>query len=239
MSLQLVEILKIQKELLSLPRSKERFDVYLKTMTGGTDDLMIPIGSFNPMSKEHVSSVIDQLTELRAEAILASVLRDFNSKELGFKEDFKVALVVVDDVKGGWTCRESIELERLTKISEELKRKWITVLWWCGDSCTPELIRREMVSQTFKSLQILQKGPIKTLKNWVELEAQAMRAARVELESKNYEWLPKFKSLLSLSDVPTLISAIFGDAAAEKLGYEKLGFPKDAGKLVAQVQDIT
>lgn len=229
MSLQSVPLLKTQQELLLLPKSQERFDAYLQAMTGGTDDILIPIGAFNPMAKEHVAGVIDHLLKHRAEEMLTSVLEDFKN----CTEDLRVGLVVVDDVMGGWTCRETIELERLTAVSGELKRKWVTVFWWCGDPCTPEAIRREMVAQIFKSLAIVRGGPVQTLRELVELEAQAMQAAGEEQQAEDYEWLPKFESLLSTSDVPTLISAFYGDAAAEKLGYEKLGFPRDAGRLVA------
>jgi hypothetical protein len=234
MGLSAVEILKTQAELLTLPKGKERFDAYLAAMTGGTNDLVIPIGSFNPMSKDHVSLVVDRLVELNAERIVAEVVADLNSKFPNFQDAIKVGLVVVDDVKGGWTCRETIELERTTGVSGELKRHWISVLWWCSDDCTEDAVRLAATTQIFKAMEILNHGPVQTLGDWVDLEAQAMRLARVTPSPAEHDWFNKFKSFTSAQDTPTLVSAIYGDPAAEKLGYIPLGFPTDAGSIFAK-----
>lgn len=233
MSLQPYELLKTQWQLLELPKSRERFDAYLTALTGDADDLLIPISSFNPMSKEHVKGVVARLIDFNAEQILVNTLNDFNSTALSLSGDYKVGLVVADDLKGGWTCRETIEFNRLMTTSEELKRKWITVLWWSADQCTPEAIRCAIIDQTCKSLAILQVGPPKTLKDLVELEAQAQTACGARPDYKVYSWMAQFESLMSSQEVPILISAFYGDLSAEKLGYSPLGFPSHAGKLVA------
>ena len=227
--LKAVELLKIQRELLEIPRGTERFESYLKILTGGKNDLNLPIASFNPMSKEHVGVVLDQLVVYKAESLLAETVNTFNRDHPKLIWPFKVGLVVVDDVKGGWTCRETIELGRLTSISGEMKRNWLTVLWWCSDNVDIHTLRKSMTSQIFKLLYIHKNGPIKTLGDLVNLEAKAQKISSDQSETKDAPWMEKFFKFLSSSDTPTMISAFFGDPAAEKLGYTKLGFPKDAG----------
>lgn len=47
--------LEVLRRLLDLPRGMDRLRADLAELAGGTDDLSLPIASFDPMSREHVA----------------------------------------------------------------------------------------------------------------------------------------------------------------------------------------
>ena len=51
MKLELTPLLHVQRELYRVARGFERFRAYLQTMTGGTDDLVLPLVALNPMGQ--------------------------------------------------------------------------------------------------------------------------------------------------------------------------------------------
>src|SRR5260370_18323193 len=76
MDVELLPLLKVQRELLLEPRGFGRIQTYLKTMVGGDGDLALPLSAFNPMSKAHVGSVLDKLLAMEAETIAACEVRE-------------------------------------------------------------------------------------------------------------------------------------------------------------------
>src|SRR4051812_29048824 len=61
-----VPLLAVQRELYDLPRGMDRFRKYLGVMTGGTDDIVLPLGGMNPMGKHHVPDPHTGRTVIRA-----------------------------------------------------------------------------------------------------------------------------------------------------------------------------
>ena len=121
MKLSLLPLLQIQRDLYALPRGFARFREYIKTMTDPeTGDLALPLVAMNPMGKEHVPALIDQYIALDAETIAQEAIdvwkagalapASATAKAVAFQtQDYKVALVVSDDLKGGWTNRWASE----------------------------------------------------------------------------------------------------------------------------------
>jgi hypothetical protein len=72
MNLTLLPLLRIQRDLHDIPRGMERFRAYLATMTEGSDDIVLPITGMNPMGKEHVAALLDDLLAADAEAIASA-----------------------------------------------------------------------------------------------------------------------------------------------------------------------
>lgn len=70
MQLELILALKIQRELYAIPRGWERFWKYIETMTGGTDDLVLPIVGMNRMGHDHNAARLDELIALEPEVAL-------------------------------------------------------------------------------------------------------------------------------------------------------------------------
>ena len=64
-----IPLLEQQRRLLDLPRGIERFHRYLDELRGGTDDVALPLQSFNPMSKSHVADFLDRALVLQFEEV--------------------------------------------------------------------------------------------------------------------------------------------------------------------------
>ena len=60
-----VPMLRVQRELYEIPHGWDRFKRYLAAMTGGTDDLILPLQAMNPMGKAPVAEALDALIAAR------------------------------------------------------------------------------------------------------------------------------------------------------------------------------
>src|SRR5262245_46238917 len=124
--LTLVPMLAVQRELYELPRGHARFRKYLAVMTGGTDDIVLPLQAMNPMGKEHVARTLDALIAVGAEHSAADAIADVEQRLGHVTLPLRVGIVITDDVGGGWTNRELIEAQRLRSVPEAtLKRGWL------------------------------------------------------------------------------------------------------------------
>lgn len=66
-NIEVVPLLQIQRELYRVPRGSERFRAYVQTLTGGSDDTVLPpLVAMNPLGKEHVELFLDTLLALDA-----------------------------------------------------------------------------------------------------------------------------------------------------------------------------
>ena len=108
-----VPLLKIQRELYDLADRRERFATYLRTMfnADGSDLELAPLAMMNPMAKPHVAALLDALIAMDADgaasdaaALTAPVLAELPG-------DYRAALVIADDLKGGWTNRYAYEFQ--------------------------------------------------------------------------------------------------------------------------------
>ena len=131
MQLSFLPLLQIQRDLYSMPRGMERFREYIKTMTDpATGDLALPLVAMNPMGKDHVPALIDEYISLGAEKIAVDALSEYQpvepveAVELLELVDrrYRVAIVVSDDLRGGWTNRWASEYGHRIESQAFLKR---------------------------------------------------------------------------------------------------------------------
>ena len=104
-------VLPILRELYLQPRDMARFRSYIATLTGGSDDVVLPIGVANPMAKDHAVVKIDELLALGADKIGAQAAADAGGRLEQVEQDveIKASVVLVDDLAGGWTNRYTSE----------------------------------------------------------------------------------------------------------------------------------
>lgn len=231
-------LLEIQRELLRQPPGPQRFETYLEKMTGPQRDrIVLPIMSFNPMSKPHVARILDELWALNAEDLLQAELSRYEH-EFGKTADFQVGLVVTDDQAGGWTCRETIEISRIQAERQPvLKQGFITLLWWTSVLPTKTALRESLAEQLFEQIHVAEKGPCEKLQDWVVLRREAAAfAGRPQIDP--VPWALQWSHYLAATDVPTWIAAWYGDESARRLGYDALGFPAEAGDQFARQQNL-
>lgn len=233
MELAYVPLLAKQRALYELPRGPERFREYLRTLTDArTGDLALPLVAMNPMGKEHLPVFLDALLALDADGEGARALEAARAALRDVPGSFRACLVVADDLKGGWTDRAASEYSHRFETQALDKRGWITGLLWTSESYTRERVRVELAAALFRAAYVGEHGPARTLREMLAQEAHALgRAAAVPaLDAEELAYTAQVLTpLLASDDRPTLIAALFGDAAAKKLGYPPLGVARDAG----------
>jgi hypothetical protein len=104
-------VLQILRELYVQPRDAQRFQRYVATLTGGSDDVVLPIGVANPLARAHALVKIDELLALGADALGAEAAATAARRLKGIAADveIKASVVLADDVGGGWTNRFTTE----------------------------------------------------------------------------------------------------------------------------------
>ena len=113
MRLEFEPLLRIQREIQGMPLGRERFQQYLRTIWNcyEADFELLPLLLANPMGKDHVTAVLETLLELDADAIAADALAFASSRMADVPGEFKAAVVVADDLMGGWTNRYDYEFK--------------------------------------------------------------------------------------------------------------------------------
>src|SRR5688572_1367602 len=109
MKLEYVPLLQVQRGIQSLPRNYARFRQYLRTMLSPDGVELPPLGIMNPMGKDHVTALLDALLALDADGIGARAAAEAAAALADVPGEFKVGLVVADDLMGGWTNRYDYE----------------------------------------------------------------------------------------------------------------------------------
>ena len=75
-----------------------------------TGDLSLPLVAMNAMGKDHVPALIDEYIALGAESIASDSVDEATANAVALQtKEYKVGLVVSDDLKGGWTNRWASE----------------------------------------------------------------------------------------------------------------------------------
>jgi hypothetical protein len=237
MKLELVRILQKQRDLYDIPRGMERFHRYVEMMTGGSNDIALPLPAMNPMGREHVAATYDALIALDAEGVAAEALCEAERRLAEAPGEFRVCLVVSDDAGGGWTNRYLSEATHRFQPGALTKRSWIVVLVWTGDDHTKERIREETLMTAYRIAHIRQNGVPKTLRQMMDQEGRAAvfagsRSPALDDEDMAYT-REVIEPYLETTDYPTVFACLYGDEAAKSVGYPPLGLSERAGFALA------
>jgi hypothetical protein len=233
-----VPVLRTLRELYSQPRDMRRFHRYIATLTGGTDDVVLPIGVANPMAREHALHKIDELLVLGAEEIGAGAAATAGGRLADSPADveIKAALVLADDVAGGWTNRFTTEAMVRFPGRGALRRPFATALAWTSESPTAEQLGQEVLAAIYRVAWQQRHGLPTTLRAMLDQEGLAGAFAG-QRPSLSADELAKARTIVTgLGDeppYPQTFAAMYGDEAAEQLGYKALGLAARAGFEVA------
>jgi len=238
MKLTFVPLLQLQRDLYELPRNMERFRAYLSTMTDPlTGDLKYPLVAMNPMGKEHVPALLDQWMALDADGIAGRAVAEAATRLQDVSGEFQVALVIADDLKGGWTNRYTDEFAHRFLSKAFHRRGWLTGMLWTTESPSAAVAREAAVSTVYRGAYIQQHGYARTLREMLAQEGFAMINADCMTPALDADDLAytreAVESHLDATDQPTLMTCLFGDEAGAALGYPRLGFSANAGLALA------
>ena len=232
--------LAVQRSIYDRPRGRERFRSYLRELTGGTDDLVLPLAAQNPMGRAHCAAALDRLIDLDAEEVARAAVEEFVERRGSFG-DHRVVLVLVDDAEGGWTDRDLTDVRHRFEPAAEMKRGWVTVNLYTGDFSDDRPaaadVRRAVLVTLHERAAWLEGGAVATLGDRMRRVGAALAFAGAEEPAFDDEVLARLRSTLAphldsdtFSDV---FACLYGDEAAARVGYPPLGLPRFAGFAVA------
>lgn len=233
MTLSFVPLLRVQRELYAMPRGMERFREYIRTMVDAeTGDLALPLVAMNPMGKDHVPALIDEYLALGAEEIAEEAVRSASANA-----NYRVALVVSDDLKGGWTNRWASEYSHRIEGAAITKRGWLVGILWTSEPASADTVRDAVLTSIYRA-EYLQTHPAPvTLGEMLDQEGHAMWRAGCTTPQLDDDDLAYTRSIVEplggATDRATVIACLFGDAAAKALGYPPQGLSDRAGFALA------
>jgi len=229
------------KRLYAMPRDQTRFRAYLRTMIdeNGEEIGFAPLVLANPMAREHVRELVDRYGEMDADTIAFRTIESVLPELSHFDERFEASLVIVDDQKGGWTNRFATEiyLRRIpdprSLTAKRRTRFWITGVLWSSEAASADNVRVAMKSALYRLQFVFENGPATSVSDLIRQERAVMiRSGKslAPLESDEYLWTQQvLADRANEIDFANLVTCLFGDVAAETLGFEKLGLPENAG----------
>ncbi len=237
MTLTFVPLLQVQRDLYSMPRGMERFREYIKTMTdAGTGDLALPLVAMNPMGKDHVPALIDDYLALGAERIADDAVRGAGPSGPAAAH-YRVALVVSDDLKGGWTNRWTSEYSHRIEGHAIVKRGWLTAILWTSEPAAADRVRQAVLTSIYRAEYLLAHPAPATLGEMLDQEGYVMARAGCRTPALDGEDLAYTRTVIdplrASRDRATVMACLFGDTAARALGYEPQGLSDRAGFALA------
>jgi hypothetical protein len=237
MNLTYVPLLRVQRELYALPRGMERFREYIKTMTDAeTGDLALPLVAMNPMGKDHIPALIDEYIALDAEKLAVETI-EATAKAIALQTTYKIALVVSDDLKGGWTNRWASEFGHRFESAAFLKRGFLTGILWTSEPATVANVREAILTAIHRAAYLGSHPQPQTLREMLAQEGVVMARAGCTSPVLDPDDLAYTRSViephLGATDRATVIACLFGDTAANALGYPPQGLTDRAGFALA------
>jgi len=234
-----IPLLKIARDLHDVPRGTERFEAYIKTILNHdqTDAALVPLVAMNPMGREHVAARLDEWIALDGDARAADDVREA-AAQIDGDGDYQHGLVIMDDVRGGWTNKYSSDAAfRFGERKARAREKWLTTALMVSESASLEVLRAAIRTTLWRAAYRLRNGDAVTLRDVMIQEGQAAAFAGMAytLEADDLDYTRYVITPYLESDAhPVIMAALYGDVAAHSLGYPPLGLSANAGFALAK-----
>ena len=248
MKLNYVPLLQVQRELQGMPRGMARFGQYLRTLMkdDGSDVELTPLLAMNPMGKDHVTNLLAALLAMDADAIGAREAEAASDPLVDVPGEYRAALVIVDDLMGGWTNRYDQEFvfrfgprPLLNRSSSKAmaRRLWVIGLLWSSEPASEQSVSLAIRTAAFRVAYTSQNGPASTIREMLAQEGAVMAMAGCAgpvLDPEDLEYTREVLTPhLDADDKRTAIECLFGDPAARSLGFTPRGLTPWAGLALA------
>jgi hypothetical protein len=258
MNLDYVPLVRVMRDLHSIPRGqppdfngKKRFRQYLRTIFDYDRKVCnLPLLlAMNPMGKDHVTALLDAYLAMDADGIGARATAEASARLADVPGDFKVGLVVCDDLLGGGTNRYDCEFayrfgpdysrigDGPPKLPRWLKEVWLQATLWSSEAATERAVREAVLTAAYRAAYQHRHGPARTLRAMIAQEGQVMARAGCSGPTLNAEDIAYTREVLvpylDAEDMRTCIECLFGDAAARTLGFTPCGLSPWAGLALA------
>jgi hypothetical protein len=203
----------------------------------------------NPMGKDHVTALLDAYLAMDADGIGALVAAEVAARLADVPGDFKVGLVVADDLMGVGTNRYDCEFAwrfgphqlhsggSPPKRPRWLKDYWLQGVLWSSEPPSERAVREAILTAAHRVAYMQQHGPARTLREMLAQEGQVMARAGCSGPTLDTEDIAYTREVLAdfldTDDMRTCIECLFGDAAARTLGFTPCGLSPWAGLALA------
>lgn len=220
-----------------MPRDMKRFEAYLaKVKAGARGDVFAPLVVANPMAKPHMVTLVDQLLALGADRILAEACAESERRLARSALTTRVSLTPVDDVGGAWSERALVDFD-MRFGSKRPKRDYgfVTAAVYASEPPSAETMRGRILAAVYRAAYVARHGHAQTLREMLAQEGAALAFAGVkgprvaDVDAVRRALEPHLDATLHA----TRFAAMYGDAAAARVGHKPLGLPDDAGFAVA------
>lgn len=217
------------QEIYRLPRSPERFTRYLALLQGGTKaDLRLPISGFNPMANAYAAGRLDELIDLDAPGILTTELSRINALPAAQKVPATgVGLNLADDLGGAWTNRPTTDYASKFTLNALVSRNFCAPFFWTSEPFSQAMIAQRIREYALRTIYWYQHGKPQTLKEHVLQENYALSTASPEIQSAGIVVPTHLAGFFAEDHASTddhlIFAFLYGDAAAEPLGYKTYG----------------
>jgi hypothetical protein len=258
MNLDYIPLLRVMRDLQSIPRGQppdfngmKRFRQYLRTIFDYDKKVckLPTLLAMNPMGKVHVTALLDAYLAMDADVIGARVAAEAAARLADVPGDFKVGLVVCDDLMGGGSNRYDLEfafriggapLSSLGSPQERprwLKDWWLQGVLWSSEAPTERAVREALLTAAHRFAYTQRHGPARTLREMLAQEGQVMALAGCSGPTLDAEDIAYTREVLipyqGADDMRTCMECLFGDAAARTLGFTPRGLSPWAGLALA------
>lgn len=251
MNIEYVSVLQIHRDLQELPRNSDRFHKYLEVIgcdNGEASILRLPsLLIANPMGKEHVTSHLDELIAMGADATAAQAVQEAAKSLADEPGQFKLALVLADDLLGGWTNRYADEYTLrfpspvtsagTGELPSWLIDFWLTALLWTSEKPSLQRVREAVLMPIYRMVYFQRHGFPSTLNEMLIQEGTVMAQAGCTEPIMDEEEIEYTREViaphLDSTDKRTIMECLFGDAAGKTLGFTPQGLGHWAGLAVA------
>ena len=250
MKIEYVPVLQIQRNLQGMPANYDRFRKYLEIIgadNGGAELALPSLIAANPMGKEHVTHYLNELLAMDADGQATLSVKEAMAQLADEPGAFKLALVVADDLKGGWTNRYANEYTQrfplpaskagTAELPRWLKDFWLTALLWTSEKPSLQRVREAVLTPIFRMVYFQRHGFPSTLREMIVQEGTVMAQAgctEPRMDEEEIEYTREvIASHLDSTDKRTIMACLFGDAAGKTLGFTPRGLSHWAGLAVA------
>ena len=261
MNLDYVPLLRVMREIQSIPRGQppdfngmKRFRHFVRRIfprkkNGKIDEnavYLLPLLAMNPMGKDHVTALLDAYLAMDADGIGARVAAEVAARLADVPGDFKVGLVVADDLMGVGTNRYHCEFTfrvgtdpggRPPKRSRWFKDYWLQGVLWSSESPSERAVREAVLTAAHRVAYQHRHGPARTLRDMLTQEGQVMALAGCSGPTLDAEDIAYTREVLTpyldADDMRTCIECLFGDEAGRTLGFTPRGLSPWAGLALA------
>jgi len=218
-----------------MPRDMTRFRAYLDQVRGG-GEILAPIVSANPMAREHMLACLDALEALGAEQVLHDACAEAEKRLARSSVEVKASVVPIDDVRGAWSERTLMDFDhRFQPRKMRQKYGYVTALVFASETPSAALVRERVLAALYRAAWIERHGDAARVADMMRQEGNALRFAGAEgprladPDAARAALAPHRDATLHA----TRFAAMFGDAAARRVGHKPLGLPDDAGLALA------